>query len=237
MEARLIRRSCSSSLGSAPANVLKARGIEVTHELNGVGENLQDHFGIGVQCRSRSGTTVNDLHNIASRAASNSSAISYSGPALSPTTGTIRTPSSIARLTSPTPDMMVTFMAWCTREDLTPYPFSGFTILAEHMRPDSRGYVRREERRPDDPPEILFNFFDSEPDRRAAIAGLKFAPKDFADRSDVRLASKARSRPALMSDRRRDDGLLPEGGLSLLHRLAPARWASAPTRSSIRGYA
>lgn len=38
------------------------------------------------------------------------------------------------------PDMMVTFMAWCTDEQLEPHPFSGFTILAEHMRPTSRGH-------------------------------------------------------------------------------------------------
>ena len=72
---------------------------------------------------------------------------------------------------------MVTFMAWCAKEDLTPFPFSGFTIPAEHMRPDSRGHVRVKSANPDDPPEILFNFFASEADRRAAVAGLKFARK------------------------------------------------------------
>jgi choline dehydrogenase len=39
--------------GIGPASVLKARRIEVAHELGGVGENLQDHFGIGLQFRSR----------------------------------------------------------------------------------------------------------------------------------------------------------------------------------------
>ncbi|HEY6733608.1 MAG TPA: GMC oxidoreductase [Roseiarcus sp.] len=45
------------------------------------------------------------------------------------------------------------------------------------MRPDCRGHVRVKSASPDDPPEIRFNFFASEADRRAAVAGLKFARK------------------------------------------------------------
>jgi choline dehydrogenase len=75
-----------------------------------------------------------------------------------------------------TPDMMVNFMAWCTQQ-VKPFPFSGFTILAEHMCPDSRGQVPVRSASPNDPPEIQFNFFASDTDRRAAIAGLKFARK------------------------------------------------------------
>jgi choline dehydrogenase len=49
--------------GIGPPRLLKARGIEVVRELNGVSENLQDHFGIGLQFRSTRRTTVNDLYN------------------------------------------------------------------------------------------------------------------------------------------------------------------------------
>ena len=76
----------------------------------------------------------------------------------------------------PTPDIMVTFMAWCAKEDLTPFPFSGFTILTEPCAGFS-GTRSGEGRAPRRFPEILFNFFASDADRRAAVAGLKFARK------------------------------------------------------------
>jgi choline dehydrogenase len=61
--------------------------------------------------------------------------------------------------------MMVTFMAWCTDEQLKPHPFSGFTILAEHMRPNSRGPCADHSPDPTVQPEIRFNFFADEADR------------------------------------------------------------------------
>jgi len=169
---QLLQRS-----GVGPAELLNTKGVEVVHDLSGVGENLQDHFGIGLQFRSKSRTTVNDLYN--NRAKGGLQLLRYllfrTGPFADNgnySSTFIHSSPDIA-----TPDMMVTFMAWCTREDLTPFPFSGFTILAEHMRPDSRGYVRARSGDPADPPEIRFDFFKSEADQRAALAGFKFARK------------------------------------------------------------
>ena len=41
---RSIRRSCWNCPGSASRNCCKSLGIEVRHELKGVGENLRDHY-------------------------------------------------------------------------------------------------------------------------------------------------------------------------------------------------
>jgi choline dehydrogenase len=146
----------------------------VVNEIAGVGENLQDHFGVGLEFRSTKKTTVNDLYNNPLRGGVQ--LLRYllfrTGPFADNgnySNTFIRTAPEI-----PTPDMMVTFMAWCTDENLKPRPFSGFTILAEHMRPDSRGSVQIKTPRPTDPPAIRFNFFASEADRKAALAGLKF---------------------------------------------------------------
>ena len=76
-----------------------------------------------------------------------------------------------------TPDMMITLMAWNTGEDLKPKPFSGFTILAEHLRPKSRGSCHIKTSRQQDAPVIKFNFFKHQDDIDAAIAGLKHARK------------------------------------------------------------
>ncbi len=163
--------------GIGPAPLLKGQGIEVRHEVPGVGENLQDHFGIGAEYRSTVRSTVNDLYNnklkgglqllrhLAFRTGPFADNGNYSNTF-------IRSSPEIDR-----PDMMVTFMAWCTDEHLKPRPFSGFTILAEHMRPRSRGHVKITSPRPEVPPEIQFNFFADEADQRAAIAGLQFGRK------------------------------------------------------------
>jgi choline dehydrogenase len=163
--------------GIGPGALLQAHGVETRHDLPGVGENLQDHFGIGAEYRSTVKTTVNDLYNnklkgglqllrwLLFRTGPFADNGNYSNTF-------IRSGPEIER-----PDMMVTFMAWCTDEQLRPHPFPGFTILAEHMRPNSRGYVRLTGPGPNDQPEIRFNFFADEADHRAALAGLRFGRK------------------------------------------------------------
>lgn len=163
--------------GIGPEDLLKKHGIEVKHHLPGVGENLQDHFGIGAEYRSKGADTVNDLYN--SKIKGGLQLLRYAlfrtGPFADNgnySNSFIRSGPNIDR-----PDMMVTFMAWCTNEQLKPHPFSGFTILAEHMRPVSRGSVRITGPKPTDQPAIQFNFFADEADQQAAIAGLKFGRK------------------------------------------------------------
>jgi len=163
--------------GIGPGAHLRDMGIDVAHDLPGVGENLRDHFGIGLEFESTIKTTVNDLYNNPFRGgwqllryflfrkgpfADNGN---YSNTFIHSSDDIL------------TPDMMLTFMAWCTTEDLKPHPFSGFTILAEHMRPESRGFVKLKSPGITTDPAIQFNFFKSEADQRAAIAGLRFGRK------------------------------------------------------------
>ncbi len=162
-----------SGIGSG--ELLAAHGVDPVHDLPGVGENLQDHFGVGAEYRSTVKSTVNDLYNNKLKGAAQ--LLRYllfrTGPFADNgnySNTFVRSDPEIDR-----PDMMVTFMAWCTDEQLRPHPFSGFTILAEHMRPNSRGHVRLTGPRPTDPPAIRFNFLADEADRRAALAGLRLA--------------------------------------------------------------
>jgi choline dehydrogenase len=115
------------------------------------------------------------------------------------------------------PDMMITFMAWCTDEDLQPRPFSGFTILAEHIRPEARGTVRATGSDAMDQPAIQFNFLKSEADRNAAIAGLKHA-REISMTDPMKSHVEAEINPG--PDCQNDDDLLKHcrsSGLSLLH--------------------
>ena len=203
--------------GIGDGALLRSHGVELRHHLPGVGENLQDHFGIGAEYRSTVAMTVNDLYNnkvkgglqllrwLLFRTGPFADNGNYSNTF-------IRSGPEIDR-----PDMMVTFMAWCTDEQLKPHPFPGFTILAEHMRPNSRGHVRITSPHPENAPEIQFNFFADEADRDAALAGLKFARR-IAQTAPMSDCVEAELSPG--PDVQSDDALLEhcrQNGLSLLH--------------------
>ncbi len=203
--------------GIGPAKLLKQHGIEVLHDLPGVGENLQDHFGIGLEFESTKKTTVNDLYNNPLRGGLQ--LLRYllfrTGPFADNgnySNTFIHSSPDIA-----TPDMMVTFMAWCTTEDLKPHPFSGFTILAEHMRPQSQGTVRIKGPLPTDQPAIQFNFLASEADQQAAMAGLRFGRR-ISETQPMADCVKREISPGL--DVQSDNQILDycrQNGLSLLH--------------------
>lgn len=163
--------------GIGDKEFLKTKNIDVVHHLPGVGNNLRDHFGIGLEFKCNKPVTVNDLYNNPIRGAL--ALIQYglfrTGPMASNgnySNTFVCTSEDIKR-----PDMMITFMSWCTGEDLKPRPFSGFTILAEHIRPDSCGTVHVSSKDPEAQPSILFNFLESDADKKAAIAGLRHARK------------------------------------------------------------
>jgi len=163
--------------GIGDAALLEEKAIAVIHHLPGVGNNLQDHFGIGLEFKCSKPITVNDLYNnpLKGALAMAEYLIFKKGPMASNgnySNTFITTSEKIKR-----PDMMITFMSWCTGEDLAPRPFSGFTILAEHIRPDARGSVHVRSNDPNDSPAIKFNFLESDADKKAAIAGLRHARK------------------------------------------------------------
>src|SRR5262249_32626134 len=145
--------------GIGPGAHLQAMGVPVVADIPGVGGNLQDHFGIGLEYRCTEPVTVNDLSNSKIRGGIElrryllflTGAFASNGNYANTF---VKTDPKMDRV-----DMMITFMAWCTGEDLSPRPFSGFTVLAEHIRPDSRGTVRLKSADPKAPPAIQFNFF------------------------------------------------------------------------------
>jgi len=203
--------------GIGDKQLLEQRGVDVIHHLPGVGNNLQDHFGVGVEYRASKPVTVNDLYNNPFRggAALARYLLFKSGPFASNgnySNTFIRTSEDVER-----PDMMITLMSWCTGEDLQPHPFSGFTILAEHIRPDSRGSVHIRSKDPQDQPAIRFNFLETEADQKAAIAGLRHSRK-IAQTAPMSSFVDQELLPG--PDCNTDEELLAhcrENGLSLLH--------------------
>jgi choline dehydrogenase len=161
--------------GIGPGGLLREHGIEVVRDLPGVGENLQDHYAIRTVFETWWKMTLNDdwwtwrrrlgafLHYAASRG----------GPG-------VASPGFVGAFVhlldkGGDPDTQIHFFPWSAeRLDRGPDRFSGFTVLTNQSRPQSRGYVRLNSADPADKPSIVANYLQAEIDRRAAVAALRF---------------------------------------------------------------
>lgn len=174
--------------GIGPAQILAGQGVPVTHNLPGVGENLQDHFAVRVQFRCTRPITLNEVNNSLWRRTF--AGLQYfllrRGPLASNGNvagGFVRSDPRLSR-----PDIQLTFHGWSfigrTRKGVVTHPFPGFSVNAAHLRPDARGTVRLKTPDPLTPPEIRFNYLRTSYDIEAP-------------RSAMRIIRKIASQPAL----------------------------------------
>jgi choline dehydrogenase len=222
--------------GIGKREVLEKAGVEIQHELPGVGENLQDHFGISAEYHCSKKITVNDLYNnpILGGLQLLRYLVFKTGPFAD--NGNY---SNTFITTAPhikTPDMMITLMAWNTGEDLKPKPFSGFTILAEHIRPKSRGSCHIKTSKEQDAPIIKFNFLKHQDDIDAAITGLKqarkiaqTAPMDGFVKSEIAPGPGPKTDAELEAHCR-------QNGLSLLHGAGTCRMGTIEQEDAVVDY-
>jgi choline dehydrogenase len=165
--------------GIGPAALLRDKGIAVRADLPGVGENLQDHFTVGMVYRCRRPVTINDAYNnrlrryamgaryLLTRGGLMATNASFAG-------GYLRSSPDQER-----PDLKFNLALWGraasgrARERLGLLPYSSFTPSVALLRPHSRGSVRVASPDPEAGPEIRFNFLDNEDDRRLSVHGFK----------------------------------------------------------------
>ncbi len=164
--------------GIGPTSLLQQRGIEVRHDLAGVGENLRDHFAPRLSARVKGIQTLNELS---------------SGPRL---VGEIAKyfvgAQSILNLSATmvygfwhsdpatkSNDLQFIFTPASYKEGrhgvLDDHP--GFTLAAWQHRPQSKGWVRTRSSDPFQAPEIQPNYLNDESDRRVTIEAMKLARK------------------------------------------------------------
>ncbi len=149
--------------GVGPAAELRSHGIEVVHDLPGVGENLQDHLEFYFQVACKEPITLYSSINLWSRALIGARwLLRKDGLGATnhfETCGFIRSRAGIAY-----PDIQYHFLPMAVAYD-------GSTLAQEHgfqahvgpMRSKSRGWVRLASADPHDKPKILFNYL-SHPD-------------------------------------------------------------------------
>jgi choline dehydrogenase len=162
--------------GIGPGELLGSLGIEVHHDLAGVGENLQDHYAPRLSARVKGIETLNER----------ATGLRLAGEIVRYLAGA----QSIVNLSA-----TMVYGFWhsdpvARSNDLqfifTPASFKdgqhgvfdehpGYTIAAWRHRPESRGYVRLRSMDPFEPPVIQPNYMDEESDRRATIEAMKLA--------------------------------------------------------------
>ena len=162
--------------GIGPASLLQELGIELIHDLVGVGENLRDHYAPRLSARVKNIETINER--------------SRGLPLVSEIMKYLVGARSIVNLS---PSMVYGF--WHSDEvarsnDLqfifTPASYKlgvhgllddhpGFTVAAWKHRPESKGWVRAKTPDPFEQPVIQPNYLGTESDRQGTVNAIKLA--------------------------------------------------------------
>ena len=166
--------------GIGPADHLKEHGIEVVHDLPGVGRNLQDHLEVWVQQECTQKITLNSWLGPLAKAW-----IGANWLFLKRGLGTSNQFESNGYIRSRAgmkyPDIQFHFLAGAIAYDgSSAFKGHGFQVHLGANKPKSRGWVKLKSADPEAPPEIVFNYFAEEEDKEAFRAGLRWTREIFA---------------------------------------------------------
>lgn len=165
--------------GIGPAAELRANGIEVIHDLPGVGENLQDHPDVIIRCRDRSGTSM-AVAPRRSTLAFFTRLLRQKPFVFTPTDcgGFVR-----SHPDAPIPDLQLQFAAVRMlphgRGLFTPMR-PGFVLHICHLRPQSRGRVTLQSADPFTAPRIQAGYFQQQQELDALLHGVKLGRRILA---------------------------------------------------------
>ena len=173
--------------GIGPGELLQARGIEVKHELPGVGENLHDHLQVRSVYKVRHTVTLNQRANsLFGKAMMGLEYLLFkTGPLTMP-------PSQLGAFAKSDPDQASANIEWHVQPlslDKFGDPLHGFNAITPsvcNLRPSSRGHVRIKSGNWRDYPAIKLNYLSTEEDRQVAISGLRFTRRIMAAKALAR---------------------------------------------------
>jgi choline dehydrogenase len=188
--------------GIGPAAHLAQHGIAVVQDLPGVGQNLQDHYSAPIKLKAGLPVTVNDvmLSNVKKLKVGAQYYMFRTGPL-----AMISSPAALFARTRPelaTPDIKCSispFSADRPQDGL--HKFSGFTLIAYQLRPESRGEIRLKSANPTDPPAMIPHYLSDPVDQQTIVDGLKLCRRILAHSSLARfVAEEFQPGPGVASD-------------------------------------
>ena len=162
--------------GIGRADVLADQGIELHHELNGVGENLQDHLQIRTVYKVTGAKTLNTMVNSFSGKAR--MALEYGLKRSGPLS---MAPSQFGMFTKSDPSMATPDLEYHVQplstdrlgDPLHAYP--AITVSVCNLRPESIGTCHITTSDSDTQPDIRLNYLSADHDKRVAVTSLKQA--------------------------------------------------------------
>ena len=173
--------------GIGPAGELRSAGVEVRHELPGVGKNLQDHLDICTLVHCRKKITYDHLSEVWAglrylfgRKGPGSSNIAEAGGFL------------VSRhATDDRPDIQMHFVpAFLDDHGRNLLPGHGMTIHACALRPESRGEITLRSADPAAAPRLQPNYLEREHDRRMMLECVRLSREIFAQQAFSPYASE-----------------------------------------------
>jgi choline dehydrogenase len=215
--------------GIGPQQHLSELAIPVLHNLPGVGQSLQDHYSAPIKLKSRLPVTVNDvmLSNVRKLKAGLEYYMFHRGPL-----SMISSPAALFARTRPelaSPDIKCSispFSADRPQDGL--HPWSGFTMIAYQLRPESRGEIKLRSPDPFDAPAVHPNYLATETDRRTIVAGLKLCRQILANPNlETFIQSEFQPGPEVESDEQLLDYARRRGG-TVYHPTSTCKMGSDP---------
>jgi choline dehydrogenase len=215
--------------GIGPGGHLQSLGIEVVHELPGVGANLSDHFAVRVTHRVKDEVSVNQLargvrlaREVGRFAATGRGALTFGV-----TTAMVfcRSREGLA-----SPDLQLLF----TPGSYDPNGIGrlerepGMTIVVCAVRPDSRGTITARSADPFEAPAIRPNYLSAASDEQVLLSGTRHARRIFAAAPLAR-HSAAETMPG--DNMNSDEALIDfmhQAGMNLHHPVGTCRMGEDP---------
>ena len=163
--------------GIGPGALLQEHGIDVAHELAGVGENLHDHLQIRSIYKVQNTVTLNQrVNSLVDKVAMGLEYLLFkTGPLTMP-------PSQLGAFARSDPSRASANIEWHVQPlslDKFGDPlhkFNAITPSVANLQPTSRGHVRIKDPDPLRAPAITLNYLSTDEDRQVAVAGLRFTP-------------------------------------------------------------
>ena len=171
--------------GIGPADHLQQHGIDIVHHLPGVGENLNDHFGIDIVAEL---TGHYSLDKYSKPHWGVWAGVQYYLFGAGPITSNVVEGGAFwfADQENPVPDLQFHFLAGAGAEAGVPSVTkgsSGITLNSYTLRPKSRGTVRLRSSNPSDLPLVDPNFLAEPDDLKTSVEGVKISREIFSQHS------------------------------------------------------